>query len=184
MITNKERLEKLIEQIKRLEKLMEEVRERDIYPVSFFSQAFDISNKIKDDLQQIEIFQIELIENQLKEHAIKQSPQLFSQQEMIAPEIIPPPIYQVQEEKKVTPVFASERKSGFDLKKVITLNDRFLFCRELFENNENVMNQVFSELNIEESYDAAIDYLRKRFEWNFDDKNVVDFLAILKKRFT
>ena len=184
MITNKERLEKLIEQIKRLEILTEEVRERDIYPVSFFSQAFDISNKIQEDIHQIEISQIELIETQLKKHAVQQPPQLFSLQEMVAPEIVHPPVQQVQEEEKVTLAYSSERKNGIDLKKMITLNDRFLFCRELFANNENLMNQIFGELNMKESYDAAIDYLQERFEWNFDDENVVDFLAILKKRFT
>ena len=206
MSTNKERLEKLIEQIKRLEILTEEVRERDIYPVSFFSQAFDISNKIQDDLQQIEISQIELIERNLRaenpavsiESALKQPPQLFSPQEMVAPEIVhpphvqemivqtktPPPVHQVQEEQKVKLAYLSERKNLIDLKKMLTLNDRFLFCRELFANNENQMNQVFSELNMEESYNAALDYLQKRFDWNFEDKNVTDFLAILKKRFT
>ena len=184
MITNKERLEELTEQIKRLEILTEEVRERDIYPVSFFSQAFDITNKILDDLQQIEISQIELIESQAKKPATKQPPQLFSQQEMVAQAIVPLPVQQVQEEKKVISAYSSGKTNGIDLKKMLTLNDRFLFCRELFANNENLMYQTFGELNNEESYDTAIDYLQKRFDWNFEDKNVVDFLAVLKKRFT
>ena len=198
MITNKERLEKLIEQIKRLEILTEEVRERDIYPVSFFSQAFDISNKIQDDLQQIELFQIELIESQLKEPVIKQAPQLFSQQEMDVPITVPPPVRQgqeeitvppppvkqVQEEKVIIPSRSTEKQKMPDLKKMITLNDHFLFCRELFANNENLMNQVFSELNMEESYETTIDYIQKRFDWNLEDKIVTDFLNILKKRFS
>ncbi|MCL1832734.1 MAG: hypothetical protein FWG45_07510 [Oscillospiraceae bacterium] len=210
MITNKERLEKIIEQIKRLERLTEEVRERDMYPVAFFSQAFDISNKIQDGLQEIEIFQIELIEAHVKEQQAQilsevsqststlfpekmipvsselpeQQNHLFFQQEMVAPVNAPSAVQQVQKEKKVIPAYSSGRKNGIDLKKVITLNDRFLFCRELFANNENLMNQIFGELNMKESYDAAIDYLQERFEWNFDDENVVDFLAILKKRFT
>ena len=230
MIDNKERLEKLIELIKRLELITEEIRERDIYPVSFFSQAFDIANKIQEDLQEIEIVQIELIENQAQvlssvrpstntsipddlitdypkpstqpepeaapihtvgsavsikqAEAVKNPPQLFSQEEIVAPTTVPPPVQQVQDEKKVTATSSFGRNNRIDLKKVITLNDRFLFCRVLFANNENLMNQIFSELNMEESYDTAIDYLQKRFDWNFEDKNVTDFLAILKKRFS
>ena len=169
MITNKERLEKFIELIKRLELLTEEFREREIYPVSFFSQAFDIANKIQEDLQQIEIFQIGLIENQVKEHqaqallsvrqsantsipddlipdspkpsvqpnleaapidttrsavsieqSIKKLPQLFFQEEVVAPTIAPPPVPQVQDEKKVISAYSSEGKNRIDLKKVIT----------------------------------------------------------------
>ena len=234
MITNKERLEKLIEEIKRLAVLTEEIRERDVYPVSFFSQAFDLTNKILEDLQQIEIFQIELIANQVKEHqtqilstvrqptntvkpentipvlselsiqpepeiapvhadkpaisvepAVIQPPQLFSQQEMVAHSIVPPPVHHAKEEKKMIPAYSpSVRKNRIDLKKVITLNDRFLFCRELFANNENLMNQTLNELNMNESYDVSFDYLQKRFDWNFEDKNVVDFITILKKSFS
>ena len=46
------------------------------------------------------------------------------------------------------------------------------------------MYQTFGELNNEESYDTAIDYLQKRFDWNFEDKNVIDFLVVLKKKFS
>jgi predicted DNA-binding protein len=200
MMTNKERLEQLIEQIKRLATLSEEIIEREIYPVSYFSQAFDITNKIQEDLHQIEIFQLELFERQMKEHQT-----LFSQQEMMAPVNIPPPppvspvpemaappksvpppppVSPVQEKKPVFPTLPFEKNDWIDLKKVITLNDRFLFCRELFANNENLMNQTISELNKEVSFEASIDYLKKHFEWNFeDDNNVADFIGVLKKRF-
>jgi len=197
MITNKERLEKLIEQIKRLEILTEEVRERDIYPISFFSQAFDISNKIQEDIQQIEVSQIELIESHVKK---QQAPQLFTQQEMIAPAIVPPPsnhvqetvalliapspVQQVRDEKKAISAYSSGKVDRIDLKKILTLNDRFLFCRELFANDETLMNQIFGELNMEESYEASIEYLQKRFDWDFETDTVTDFLAVLKKKFT
>ena len=279
-MTHKERLEKLIEQVRRLERIAEEIREMDIYPVSFFSQAFDIMAMIQEDIRQLELLQLELVESQKK-----QLLKLFSQEEMAAPvkttppvpplvpqsalppvpqpaypvqemdmpakdpplapsfvpppapspayavqEIIPktvppppapspvpppvpplvpqsapppvpPPSYPVQEmdmpkkvqppapppvkeDKKVIQPYLFDQKSLIDLKKVITLNDRFLFCRELFGNNESIMNQVFSDLNMEESLESSVDYLQKRFSWDFEDKNVTDFIAILKKRFS
>ena len=234
MITNKERLEKLIELIKRLEILTEEIRERDIYPVSFFSQAFDVTNKIQEDLQQIEIFQIELIESQMKEHqsqilsaarqpanttipedvnpeatippvqpepevvtpvhdnkiaesivsTIEPPSQLFSPQEMVKSIKTSSLDYSVQEEEKISPTYAVGEKKWIDMKKVISLNDRFLFCRELFANDERLMNQIISELNMKESYEASIDYLKNRFDWNFEDQYVAGFVAALKKRFS
>ena len=245
MMTNKERIIKLIEHIKRLETITEEIQERDIYPVSFFSMAFDITNKIQEDLQQIEIYQIDLFETQKQEHqahilstvrqpintviqedtepaqqdpnqaatlvhtnklaepiepAIKQPPLLSSQQEVVVKENVLPlansiqemaasvkassHVFPVQEENKVIPAYSAGNKNVIELKKMIRLNDRFLFCRELFANNENLMNQTISELNMEESYDSSIDYLNKRFDWNFEDEHVADFLAILKKRFS
>jgi hypothetical protein len=235
MITNKERLEKLIELIKRLELLTEEIREREIYPVSFFSQAFDITNKVQEDLHQIEISQIELIETQMKDHqaqilstvrqpanpeilkdanaipgkppvqpepekadipvhdekisapvepVIKQHFSLFTPQEMTTSAKTPSHVHSSQEEKKAMPIYSSGDNKRIDLKKMISLNDRFLFCRELFTNKEQLMNQIFSELNMVDSYEASIDYLKNRFDWNFEDQYVADFTAVLKKRFS
>lgn len=67
-MANKEKLDQLTDYINKLKKLAESIYEREIYPVSFFSQAFDITNKIQDSLHQIEIAQIELFEKQMKEH--------------------------------------------------------------------------------------------------------------------
>ena len=64
----KERIEELTDYISKLAKLTESIYEREIYPVSFFSQAYDITNKIREVLHQIEIVQIELFEHQVKEH--------------------------------------------------------------------------------------------------------------------
>ncbi|MDR2918104.1 MAG: hypothetical protein LBV72_01905 [Tannerella sp.] len=67
-MANKENIEQLTDYINKLKKLAESIYEREIYPVSFFSQAFDITNKIQDSLHQIEMVQIELFEKQMKEH--------------------------------------------------------------------------------------------------------------------
>jgi hypothetical protein len=70
-----------------------------------------------------------------------------------------------------------------DLKKIITLNDRFLFCRELFSNDEKRMNRTIADLNQEESFEASMDYIKSHFEWNFEDDHVADFITCLKKSF-
>jgi len=67
-MANKEKLELLTGYIYKLSKLTESIHEREMYPVSFFSQAYDITSKIQDSLHQMEIEQIELFEHQMKEH--------------------------------------------------------------------------------------------------------------------
>jgi len=238
MMANKEKLEQLREHIKKLIMLTEEISERDIYPVSFFSQAYDITNTIQEELRQTEIAQIELFEKQMKEHqaqilsivpqqekperlenpeeqekeemlaesgehmqesllqappdeiplnpvkgeVLEPFPQTPLQQEKDTPAIIPPltsPIPLVPPKKK-EPVGETNR---IDLKKVITLNDRFLFCRELFSNDENLMNQTITDLNKEISFETSMDYIKRHFDWNVEDDHVSDFITCLKKSF-
>lgn len=67
-MANKENLDQLTDYIDKLKKLTENIYEREIYPVSFFSQAFDVTHKIQESLHLIETAQIELFEKQMKEH--------------------------------------------------------------------------------------------------------------------
>ena len=301
-MANKEKLEQLIEYIKKLTTLTEEIYEREIYPVSFFSQAYDLTNTIQEGLHQIEIAQIELFERQMKEHqaqilsivpyAAKKSapdtptppatelpappatesrapsstelpappptgfsapattgfsapppPELFAQpktespsppstglfaqpetqqeatpaypnqpvetraavtepppyvpprQETVSPSttnsptVNPPketslPASPVQDMKRIiTNYTAAGEKNRIDLQKIITLNDRFLFCRELFSNDENLMNRTVADLNKEDTFEASMDYIKNHFNWNPEAEYVADFIACLKKRF-
>ncbi len=73
--------------------------------------------------------------------------------------------------------------SLLDLKRGISLNDRFLFQRELFHNNREEMNGVMIRLGAFESYEKAEEYLRARMDWDFDQPVVQDFLRLIKKGF-
>ena len=68
-----------------------------------------------------------------------------------------------------------------DLRKEISLNDRFLFQRELFNNDGNALNEMMSKLNTFSSFDEAEQYLREHTSWNFEDPVVKDFLFAIKK---
>jgi hypothetical protein len=73
--------------------------------------------------------------------------------------------------------------SLLDLQRGISLNDRFLFQRELFHNNREEMNGVMIRLGAFESYEKAEEYLRARMDWDFDQPVVQDFLRLIKKGF-
>jgi|GEM_PF-365132 hypothetical protein len=70
-----------------------------------------------------------------------------------------------------------------DLKRSISLNDRFLFQRELFNNDRNEMNHVMTMLNAFGAYAEAENYLREHKSWNFENQIVKDFLLVIKKGF-
>lgn len=70
-----------------------------------------------------------------------------------------------------------------DLKRGISLNDRFLFQRELFNNNRSEMNSVMERLNTLGSFEEAENYLRSEQNWNFENQTVKEFLLIIKKGF-
>ena len=227
MMANKEKLEQLRDYIKSLTALIEEISERDIYPVSFFSQAYDLTSTIQEELRQIEIAQIDLFEKQMKEHQaqilsfVPHQVQPETPKETSLPDSDVPPLpetenttNQAQGDKHVESlnhtdspaepdasatelpshiplqqenVIPEEVPSGeinrIDLKKVITLNDRFLFCRELFSNDENLMNRTITDLNKTASLEASMDYINNHFSWNVEDDPVADFIACLKKSF-
>jgi len=70
-----------------------------------------------------------------------------------------------------------------DLKRSISLNDRFLFQRELFNNDREEMNSMMTRLNAFDNYHHAESYLREHSSWNFDNPTVKDFLRVIKKGF-
>lgn len=70
-----------------------------------------------------------------------------------------------------------------DLKKLFTLNDKFLFRRELFGNNDDEFNSTLELIASMPSFEETYEYLFEDLEWNPDDKNVKDFVKIIKAFF-
>lgn len=70
-----------------------------------------------------------------------------------------------------------------DLKRGISLNDRFLFQRELFNNNRSEMDRVMEILNGLVSFEEAENYLKKELSWDFENQTVKEFLIVIKKGF-
>ena len=255
-MSNQERLDQLIQHIDELAKLVNSIRGMEIYPVSFFSSAFDLTGKMQVDLHEMEIGQIELFDRQLREH--REQIRAFEAKarptfEVPAPRPVtptpppPPPAPSVDEEPlmrpapmpeptpepqpnpaptpepqpnpaptpepeptpdpmpapapKPTPIpvpkmapaplshtdtslnDAIERTKLTDLRKAFTLNDRFRFCRELFDRDEARMNDTLSALNEAHSYSESLDLLRARVQWDFDGETAADFLKFIERRF-
>lgn len=70
-----------------------------------------------------------------------------------------------------------------DVRRGLSLNDRFYYQRELFDNNREAMNSMMLRLNAFDNYEATEQYLRENTSWDFEDENVKSFLELLKKGF-
>lgn len=70
-----------------------------------------------------------------------------------------------------------------DLRKAIGLNDRFRFRHDLFANDDKLMMETIDNLNNLQSFDEALSYLRKNFDWDEDNPTVTYLLDILHRRY-
>lgn len=67
-MSDKERIDYLLLDIRELEKLIAGMRNAEIYPVSFFSQSVELTHKIMQDLHSLEVTQVQLLQKQMEEH--------------------------------------------------------------------------------------------------------------------
>lgn len=70
-----------------------------------------------------------------------------------------------------------------NIKSAIGIGDRFLYIRELFNNDKDLFEQVVNHLNNLKNYDEALEYINSKFNWNFSDENVASFLTIVRRRY-
>ena len=70
-----------------------------------------------------------------------------------------------------------------DIRQAISLGDRFLFQRELFAGNGELMQKTLDEINSLGSLGEAMDYVADNFEWDSDSTAVQLFENVLKRRF-
>ena len=70
-----------------------------------------------------------------------------------------------------------------DIRQAISLGDRFLFQRELFAGNGELMQKTLDEINTLSSLGEAMGYVRDNFDWDKDSTAVQLFENVLKRRF-
>ena len=90
----------------------------------------------------------------------------------------------VQEAPKevVSPKAAVYGKAVDDIRQAISLGDRFLYQRELFGQNAEMMQRALTELNELGSFDEAVAYIN-RFGWDTESSTYQQFLVTLHRRF-
>ena len=104
-----------------------------------------------------------------------------------APEVKAEPVVEVKVEKPA-PRPVPQQTSLFgtaveDIRQAISLGDRFLFQRELFAGNGELMQKTLDEINTLSSLGEAMGYVRDHFDWDKDSTAVQLFENVLKRRF-
>ncbi|MBQ7439710.1 MAG: hypothetical protein IJ548_02690 [Paludibacteraceae bacterium] len=85
-------------------------------------------------------------------------------------------------EEVVSPKAAVYGKAVDDIRQAISLGDRFLYQRELFNQNAELMQKTLTELNELGSFDEAIQYI-SRFGWDTESNSYQQFIVALHRRF-
>lgn len=75
------------------------------------------------------------------------------------------------------------REGSRDLRKAFSLNDRFRFRRELFGNSDIEMTDTLNLVEAMTNYAEAVDYFMSDLQWDEENPDVADFLAIIQKHF-
>ena len=98
-----------------------------------------------------------------------------------------PEIQEVQEkpiiEEAVDHKAAIYGKAVDDIRQAISLGDRFLYQRELFGQNAELMQRTLTELNALHSFDEAVAYISAHFHWDTESNTYQQFLVTLHRRF-
>jgi hypothetical protein len=107
-------------------------------------------------------------------------------QDVVLPEYRKPKSPPVREEFSAPPSLndvISAPPTFVDLKRGISLNDRFLFQRELFGNDPQKMSEAMHMLGTFTTYEEAEAYAQATYPWDFDDPTVGEFLQVIRKGF-
>ena len=176
-----------------IELIIEETDQSDSSDLSDMSDLSDLSAETPQEEPQEEPEQLEPLE--LLAPLEVEEPEV---EPVIEPEPVVEPIVEPapQPEVKAEPIVASQpvsrpmpqQTSLFgtaveDIRQAISLGDRFLFQRELFAGNGELMQKTLDEINSLGSLSEAMDYVLDNFEWDKESTAVQLFENVLKRRF-
>ncbi|MBQ7997176.1 MAG: hypothetical protein IJ249_05855 [Paludibacteraceae bacterium] len=125
----------------------------------------------------------EVVVEKPEEPEIPESPE---EPEMpVVPEVpeSPEPVAAPAKEETATPKAAVYGKAVSDIRQAISLGDRFLYQRELFAQNAELMQRTLTEINELGSFDEAMSYIGSHFQWDTESNSYQQFLVALHRRF-
>ena len=102
----------------------------------------------------------------------------------VAPDVKEEPIVEPEPviEEPASPKAAMYGKAVGDIRLAISLGDRFLYQRELFGQNAELMQKTLTDLNALNSFEEAMNYI-SRFGWDTESNSYQQFLVTLHRRF-
>ena len=89
----------------------------------------------------------------------------------------------VAEKEPAAPKAMLYGKPVDDIRLAISLGDRFLYQRELFGQNAELMLRTLTEINELKSFDEAMTYIGSRFQWDTESNSYQQFIVSLHRCF-
>ena len=174
-----------------IELIVEETDQSDSSDLSDMSDLSDQSAETPQEEVQEEILEpLDILEEPETEEAEVEP--TIEPEPVVEPIVEPAPQPEVKAEPIVAPQPAPrpmpQQTSLFgaavgDIRQAISLGDRFLFQRELFAGNGELMQKTLDEINALNSLEEAMDYVADNFEWDKESTAVQLFENVLKRRF-
>ena len=79
------------------------------------------------------------------------------------------------------------KKKGSTILELISLNHRYMFIKELFNNDKNEFEQALAEIEDKNSFDDSVEYLVQNYaknnSWDMQSDEVKEFLKVLFRYF-
>ena len=129
-----------------------------------------------DELKNRPASEPQVIEKEVVKEVVVEKPV-----EVIVPQPAPEPTPAPTPEP-ISPKAAVYGKAVSDIRQAISLGDRFLYQRELFGQNAELMQRTLAELNELGSFDEAVAYIN-RFGWDTESSTYQQFIVTLHRRF-
>jgi len=169
------KIEQCLKEIRELEKFFREAQNKEILPISFFSTSIDFINRLRTGIYEIEATQLHVMEEHLKKHEYGRTG-VAEIKRNEAPE-------EPAELKTIILADTIGRKINVDFEKSLSLNDRFMFQRDLFHGNANEMNQAFAQLNASQSLNEFLEFLDEKQSIAWNSEAGITFKELIDKRF-
>ena len=126
----------------------------------------------------VEVIKEVVVEKPVEE-PVKEEPQPVVEEP--AP-VVEEPVKEEPKEEPASPKAMLYGKPVDDIRQAISLGDRFLYQRELFGQNAELMQRTLTELNELGSFDEALQYIGQ-FGWDTESSTYQQFLVTLHRRF-
>jgi len=112
---------------------------------------------------------------------VTSSPEATVPEMKVSPEPAEQNILNMEEIKEHQPQFKAAPLQS--LKEGLSLNDRYLFQRELFDNDKSRLDETVAALDRQENIKEAVEYLKANFKWIKSEASE-KFVHLVKRRFS
>ena len=156
---------------------IEELQSRPYVEMEDEDEDFEVEEPIeKEEFVAKEVAEEPKVEEPKVEEPVVEEPKAEEPQQELFEE-------PVAEKEPAAPKAMLYGKPVDDIRLAISLGDRFLYQRELFGQNAELMQRSLTVLNELHSFEEALNYISSHFQWDTESNTYQQFLVTLHRRF-